>query len=100
MNEHVTVQITAKEPAAPEGRPETVEPRCSECHAPLTAEQLEAALGVCPHCGHHFPLNAAERVAQLADPGTWREVAGDLQPSDPLDFYDSRAYVDRLAEAQ
>jgi acetyl-CoA carboxylase carboxyl transferase subunit beta len=100
VNEHVTVQITAKEPAAPEGRAETVEPRCSECHAPLTAEQLEAALGVCPHCGHHFPLNAAERVAQLADPGTWREVAGDLQPSDPLDFYDSRAYVDRLAEAQ
>ena len=100
MNERVTVQITEKEPAAPEGPPETLEPHCSECSARLTAEQLEGALGVCPHCGHHFPLDAAERVAQLADPGTWREVGGDLQPSDPLDFYDSRAYVDRLAEAQ
>ncbi|MBK5255185.1 MAG: acetyl-CoA carboxylase, carboxyltransferase subunit beta [Vicinamibacteria bacterium] len=80
--------------------PESLEPRCSECHASLTREQLKAALEVCPHCGHHFPLNAVERVAQLADPGTWREVGGDLQPSDPLDFYDSRAYVDRLAEAQ
>jgi acetyl-CoA carboxylase carboxyl transferase subunit beta len=100
VNERVTVQITEKEPTAPEGPPETLEPRCSECDASLTEEQLETALRVCPHCGHHFPLSAVERVAQLADPGTWQEVAGDLQPSDPLDFYDSRAYVERLAEAQ
>lgn len=100
MNKRVTVQITEKEPAVPESPPETQEPRCSECAAPLITAQLEAALGVCPHCGHHFPVSATVRVAQLADPDTWREVAGDLRPSDPLDFYDSRAYVDRLAEAQ
>jgi len=50
-------------------------------------EQLEATLRVCPHCGHHFPLGAPERVAQLVDPGTWREVAEDIRPVDPLDFF-------------
>lgn len=100
MSREVTVQITSKGPAAPEIPPASAEPRCSECHAPLTAEQLEANLGACPQCDHHFPVTAAARVAQLTDPETWQEVAGDLQPSDPLDFYDSRAYTERLADAQ
>jgi acetyl-CoA carboxylase carboxyl transferase subunit beta len=55
---------------------------------------------VCPHCGHHFPVRARERIAQLADRGTFVEADADLRSADPLGFFDLRAYTDRLAEAE
>ena len=29
---------------------------------------------VCPHCGHHLRIGARERIRQLADEGTFREL--------------------------
>jgi acetyl-CoA carboxylase carboxyl transferase subunit beta len=55
---------------------------------------------VCPHCGHHFPVRARERIAQLGDAGTFVEADADLRSADPLGFFDLRAYTDRLAEAE
>ncbi len=40
------------------------------------------------------------RLEQFLDPGGRREIAGDLEPSDPLKFRDSKKYRDRLAAAQ
>jgi acetyl-CoA carboxylase carboxyl transferase subunit beta len=62
--------------------------------------ELEVNYQVCPHCDHHLPLTAPDRVTQLADPGSWREVGGDLRPEDPLHFFDVRPYADRLDEAR
>jgi acetyl-CoA carboxylase carboxyl transferase subunit beta len=70
------------------------------CGGPVSEETLAASLRVCPHCGHHYPMSAPERILHLADAGTWNEVGGDLRPTDPLDFFDTRPYVDRLLEAQ
>ena len=99
MSKYVTVQITHKEPPAPiPAEPDGV--RCPNCLASLVAAELEVNYQVCPHCDHHLPLSAPDRVAQLADPGSWREVGGDLRPEDPLHFFDVRPYVDRLEEAQ
>ncbi|GAB4254715.1 MAG: acetyl-CoA carboxylase, carboxyltransferase subunit beta [Thermoleophilia bacterium] len=100
VSRYVTVQITRKGEGPPPESPREGVRRCPACGEPLTEEQLEATLRVCPHCGHHFPLGAPERVAQLVDPGTWREVAEDIRPVDPLDFFDTRPYVERLQEAQ
>jgi acetyl-CoA carboxylase carboxyl transferase subunit beta len=36
----------------------------------------------------------------MADPGTWDEIGAELRPADPLDFFDTRPYLDRLSEAQ
>jgi acetyl-CoA carboxylase carboxyl transferase subunit beta len=97
MAKYVTVQVTKKEPpdaAVAEGE------RCSECGHPLAKGELEAALRVCPHCAHHFPLPAYTRVARLADRGSVTFVAEETQPADPLEFYDLRPYTERLAEAR
>ncbi|HZQ66403.1 MAG TPA: acetyl-CoA carboxylase carboxyltransferase subunit beta [Gaiellaceae bacterium] len=73
---------------------------CPSCGSHYRRDELERQLGVCPQCGHHFPLTARERIAQLADSGTFEEEDAELRSADPLDFYDLRAYAERLAEAE
>jgi acetyl-CoA carboxylase carboxyl transferase subunit beta len=45
-------------------------------------------------------VRARERVAQIADPGTFDESHADLRSADPLAFFDLKPYVERLAEAE
>jgi acetyl-CoA carboxylase carboxyl transferase subunit beta len=73
---------------------------CPRCHSHYRDDELEATLRVCPQCGHHFPVRARDRVAQLADRGTFAEEDADLRSHDPLNFFDLRGYKDRLAEAE
>jgi acetyl-CoA carboxylase carboxyl transferase beta subunit len=73
---------------------------CPSCHSHYRDEELEQTLRVCPQCGHHFPVRARERIAQLADRGTFAEEDAGLRSADPLSFFDLRAYTDRLAEAE
>ena len=73
---------------------------CPACDSHYRDDELEAAVWVCPHCGHHFPMRARARIASLADEGTFVEEAADLRSEDPLDFFDLRPYTERLAEAE
>src|SRR5438552_18624879 len=73
---------------------------CPSCSSHYRDDELEAALWVCPHCGHHFAMRARARIASLADPGSFSEEAADLRSEDPLDFFDLRPYTERLAEAE
>ncbi|MGH3040904.1 MAG: acetyl-CoA carboxylase carboxyltransferase subunit beta, partial [Gaiellaceae bacterium] len=73
---------------------------CPRCHSHYRDDELEQTLRVCSHCGHHFPVRARERIAQLADRGTFAEEDAGLRSADPLGFFDLRAYTDRLAEAE
>lgn len=73
---------------------------CPGCHQTLDPVSLGENLEVCPHCGHHFRLGARERIQQLADPGSWSEIASNLRAADPLAFVDLRPYPDRIEEAE
>jgi len=73
---------------------------CPSCKSHYRDDELERHLGVCPQCGHHFPLTARERIATLADQGSFAEEDADLRSADPLDFFDLRPYTERLAEAE
>jgi acetyl-CoA carboxylase carboxyl transferase beta subunit len=73
---------------------------CPKCDSHYREDELERNLHVCPHCGHHFPLQARERIGQLADKGSFVEEAADLRSEDPLVFFDVRAYPERLVEAE
>lgn len=66
----------------------------------LFRKTVEEALHVCPHCDHHFLISARQRVAQLADPGTFEEMWADLAPADPLAFVDKKPYAERIAAEQ
>ncbi len=73
---------------------------CPGCGSHYRDDELAGHLGVCPQCGHHFPVRGSERVEQLVDPGTFAEDDGALRSADPLQFFDLRPYVERLAEAE
>jgi acetyl-CoA carboxylase carboxyl transferase beta subunit len=73
---------------------------CPRCGSHYRDDELERTLRVCPHCGHHFPLRARERIAQLADQGSFVEEDVELRSADPLSFFDLKAYTERLAEAE
>jgi acetyl-CoA carboxylase carboxyl transferase subunit beta len=95
----VDVSIERKEEPRPdEGRrhPNT----CPSCGSHYRDDELKAALRVCRQCGHHFPMPAEERIASLADPGSFEEEAEEVRSADPLEFFDLRPYRERLAEAE
>jgi acetyl-CoA carboxylase carboxyl transferase subunit beta len=73
---------------------------CPDCGSHYRVDELEAALYVCAHCGHHFRMPARARIAWLADPGSFREEAAEVRSTDPLSFFDLRPYRERLAEAE
>jgi acetyl-CoA carboxylase carboxyl transferase subunit beta len=87
---------TGDRPAPPPNHPNT----CPSCHSHYRDDELEAALWVCAHCGHHFPMRARARVASLADRDSFVEEATELHSEDPLGFFDLRPYTERLAEAE
>src|SRR4051812_24837834 len=62
--------------------------RCENdrCRELLYVREFENNLKVCHKCEHHARLSARERLAQLADEGSFREHDAHLAPLDPLDF--------------
>jgi acetyl-CoA carboxylase carboxyl transferase beta subunit len=73
---------------------------CPRCGSHYRDDELEAALWVCSHCGHHYPMHARSRIAWYADPDSFVEEATDVRSDDPLEFFDLRPYAERLAEAE
>jgi len=97
MSSRIDVSIEHRNVPEPPGKhPNT----CPSCSSHYRDDELEAALWVCPHCGHHFTMRARARIASLADEGTFVEEAAELRSEDPLDFFDLRPYTERLAEAE
>jgi acetyl-CoA carboxylase carboxyl transferase subunit beta len=66
----------------------------------LYTKEFEANLSVCPECGHHERIRAAQRFALLFDEGQYSRIAIDLPPDDPLKFRDQKRYPDRLKAAR
>jgi acetyl-CoA carboxylase carboxyl transferase beta subunit len=73
---------------------------CPSCGSHYRDDELAANLRVCGQCGYHFPVQARERITQLADEGSFQEEAAELRSEDPLGFFDLRPYPERLAEAE
>jgi len=82
------------------GVPEGLWIRCPGCQATIFRKQAEELSGVCPECEYHFYVSASERIRQLIDEGTFEEWDAELEPVDPLDFFDRKAYRDRIKDEQ
>ena len=74
--------------------------KCPRCTGLVYRRELERAYRVCPRCGYHHRLSAAERLALVLDAGSFREFDGHLAPDDPLSFVDEKPYPLRVDEAQ
>ena len=66
--------------------PEGMWTKCPSCDAMLHQLDLKQNLNVCPACGHHFLLGSRERIANLADEGSFEEIDADLISANPLGF--------------
>jgi len=74
--------------------------KCPACETQIYKKDLEANLMVCPNCGHHFRMEAKQRVEMLADEGSFSQTTGRVRPTDPLSFTDTEPYTDRLRRYQ
>ena len=82
------------------GIPEGTWIKCPGCKAAIFRKEAEKRFNVCPECDYHMYVSGNERIAQVLDEGTFEEWDANIQPTDPLEFKDSRAYVDRLKSEQ
>lgn len=79
--------------------PANVAVKCPECRELLVSKDWEKNLKVCTKCGYHFRLSARERIDLILDPGSFVEIAQELQSSDPLGFVSrSTSYATKLEE--
>jgi len=80
--------------------PENLWKKCPACGEMIFHRDLLAAQNVCPSCGHHMRLGAAERFAAFFDDGAFEELIPPEVPADPLRFRDEKRYSDRLKDAR
>ena len=80
--------------------PEGVWIKCTKCDAQLYRTELERNLNVCPKCDYHMRIGARTRLNYFLDPDSQEEIAGNLEPLDPLRFKDSKKYRERISLAQ
>ena len=72
---------------------------CPGCRAMLFTSDLSENNNVCPKCGHHFRINARQRISMIADEDSFQEMNGDLRSKNVIGFpnYDKKlkhAYLD------
>ncbi len=75
--------------------------RCGECETMLYRKAVAENLEVCPECGWHFRVGAANRINQLTDPDTFEELFADIATEDPLHFqWMGQTYAQRIRDEQ
>ena len=87
---------TSVAPRTKRGVPEGLWQKCDGCNATIYRKEAEEMQNVCPQCGFHWYMSAAQRIAQLLDDGTFEEWDANLRPTDPLGFRDKKAYAERI----
>jgi len=80
--------------------PEGLWVKCESCKEIVYKLEVERNGNVCPKCQYHFRISARQRLALLVDEGSFQEYDATLTSADPLRFVDTKAYPDRVREAQ
>ncbi|MBP7948841.1 MAG: acetyl-CoA carboxylase carboxyltransferase subunit beta [Verrucomicrobiales bacterium] len=75
--------------------PEGLWHKCPGCAATIHELDLQENVRVCPKCNHHFTLSSQERIANLADEGSFQCMDEALASVNALGF---KAYTEKVAE--
>ena len=81
-------------------QPKTADPTpmmCPNCMNAISQYDLKIHLSVCPHCNYHFPLTAQERIHQLTDEKSFKELYRSARSNKINDFPD---YLKKIVKAQ
>lgn len=74
--------------------------KCPSCKKIRPADEHNANLYVCLDCGYHDRIGSAEYFEIIFDNNEYFELNPHLTAADPLNFFDTKKYTDRLAESQ
>lgn len=80
--------------------PEDLWIKCKKCDQIVYNKELLEKNKICPKCGFNFPLTIEERINQLLDEGSQKELDARIEPTDPLSFLDGRAYKEKIKANQ
>lgn len=69
---------------------------CPKCKEETPNRELAENLMVCPACSHHYRMEPKDRIAYIADPGTFVEFCKNMTSLNPIDM---EGYAEKLSEA-
>ncbi len=72
--------------------------KCPSCNEIIFKQELESKQSVCPKCSYHFQLSRKDRLALLAEEGSFEEWDADLYSVDALGFTGVAPYLSKLEE--
>ncbi|MCL2179554.1 MAG: acetyl-CoA carboxylase, carboxyltransferase subunit beta [Treponema sp.] len=70
---------------------------CPKCEISYNENDVSASLNTCPGCGFHYRMEPMQRIAYLADEGSFSEFSGNLHSLNPIDL---AGYEEKLSAAQ
>lgn len=70
---------------------------CPHCKTPYEKEILAAHLMVCPICGYHLRIDAAERISYIADEHSFQELDTNLRTVNPIQM---AGYEEKISAAE
>jgi len=73
---------------------------CLYCGAAFSSSELFQRYRLCSSCRFHYALPAWERIATLADEGSFIEINRSVASLDPLSFSGETSYKKRIFDAQ
>ena len=89
-----------KKPAPkPKEMPDHVFQTCSHCHASIPMMDLVKNQYVCPECQYPFKISARERIRQITDEKTFKEMDSHMISIDPENFPGYKEKLDRMQKA-
>lgn len=71
--------------------------KCENCGETIYNKDLCQNDKVCISCGHHYRMNARERIELIMDTGTFKEINQSLISINPLDF---DGYDEKLSDSK
>lgn len=84
---------------SPREIPDGLWAKCDSCGEILYKRELAKNLWVCPKCSNHFTIGSREYLSILLDESSFEEFDSSIKSVDPLSFYDTISYADRLQAA-
>lgn len=80
--------------------PEGLWYKCPKCQSVHSMEDFKANLSICAKCDHHERIGSEDYFQILFDEGRYKEFFDKIESADPLEFVDTKTYVDRIKKAK
>ena len=74
--------------------------KCEFCEQMIFHKDLETNLFTCKYCNYHFRMPVRDRFNSIFDHKTYHLLPPPTVKTDPLNFKDTKRYVDRLKSAK